>query len=145
MATDKKSTDNHVDLVNTDPEYFNDLDYIDELAFALDQDNCEIVFSMSAYDDPRYDSNVYRYGKYYISQYDGFNNGPFTSLQDAIINSEFNVIYESVTSIWGDLGSDELAKILAPREELPKGFTFLVDDEPWEMSDTGKFKPKQAI
>jgi len=145
MAIDKNSTDDYVDLVNTSPDYFDELGYIDGLAFALEHENCECVFSMTAYDDPMYECTVYRYGKYYISKdtMTDFRDGPFISLQDAIINSQFNVIYESITSIWVDLDSNQLTKILVAGEELPKGFTFQVNDSLWGMGDTGKFIPQQ--
>ena len=146
MAIDKNSTGDYVDLVNTSPDYFDELGYIDGLAFALEQESCECVFSMTAYDSEMFECSVYQYGKYYIlKDMNGFRDGPFTSLQDAIINTELNVIYESITSIWVDLDSDELTKILVAGEELPKGFTFQVNDSPWEMGDTSKFRPKQAI
>ena len=145
MAIDKNSTDDYVDLVNTSPDYFDELGYIDGLAFALEQESCECVFSMTAYDSEMFECSVYQYGKYYISKdtMTDFRDGPFTSLQDAIVNSEFNVIYESISSIWVDLDSDELTKILIAGEELPKEFTFQVNDSPWEMGGAGKFSPKQ--
>ena len=145
MAIDKNSTDDYVDLVNTSPDYFDELGYIDGLAFALDQESCDCVFFMTANDSEMFECSIYQYGKYYISKdtMTDFRDGPFTSIQDAIVNSEFNVIYESITSIWVDLDSDEITKILVAGEELPKGFTFQVNDSPWEMGSAGKFIPKQ--